>query len=221
LVDQLDFVAKLLAERRRRGVTKNDDMAFAGGRHAALAQGHLLPQIAPIRPSERQNGIRLGHRERDHLARHPRDAGERRNALDGPLGNEAAENVGCALLHHHEIVAELVHALARAVLDAAGKGDQRQRGADGEPDAEDRQAGADRPSLEIARCETDEVHLAELMLRNSYCNHRPDRGVGCRLPDIIDNDTVADAQAPRAPRSERLVVGDKDEGRAGSLAQPE
>src|SRR4029077_16717820 len=34
------------------------------------------------------------------------------------------------------------------------------RAADGDPEAEDRQAGADRPPLEIAQCEPDEVHDA-------------------------------------------------------------
>jgi hypothetical protein len=53
------------------------------------------------------------------------------------LGDEAAEDIGSALLHHHEIVAHLVHALLRAVFYAARKRDQGQRAADSKSHAED------------------------------------------------------------------------------------
>ncbi len=146
-------------------------MAFALLRHTALAQRHLLPQVASVRPTEGQHaGVPGARRKHEKLARSPHDTSDGSDVFDHLLGDEAAEDVGSALLHHHEVVAHLVDALLRAVLYAARERDQRQRAADREPDTEDRQAGADRPPAQIAQREPHEVHAVP-------CNSRSGSGM--------------------------------------------
>src|SRR5262249_10148592 len=89
-----------------------------------------------------------------------RDAGNLGDAGLGLGRQEAGEDVGGVLLRHREVVADLVHAVAGRVLDAARQRQQRERAADRERDAEDRQRGADRPPPQIAQREAGEVHWA-------------------------------------------------------------
>src|SRR5260221_13483381 len=177
--EMLGYVAKLLAERGGGRFAEHGNVAFALLRHTALAQRHLLPQVASVRPTEGQHaGVPGARRKHEKLARSPHDTSDGSDVFDHLLGDEAAEDVGSALLHHYEVVAHLVDALLRAVLYAARERDQRQRAADREPDTENRQAGADGSPPQIAQREPHEVHAVP-------CNSRSGSGMAVLLSSTM------------------------------------
>ena len=179
VAEDLDLVAHLLGERVGGGVAHHRDLALAGVRHAAFAQRHLAPQEARLRPADGEHlAVLLARREHEHLAGRARHAGHLGDARLGVGGQEAGEDVGRVLLRHREIVADLVHAVAGRVLDAARQRQQGERAADRERDAEDRQRGADRPPAQIAQREAGEVHGAAPGARSRPWPRRPARQAG-------------------------------------------
>ena len=110
----LDRIAEFFAERGRGEVAEERHLALVRLREAALADRHVLPQIAGIGPTGGQDlAVAVARREHQQFAADMGDPGNIADARLKLLREKAAEQIGGIALRDEQRRALLVEALAR------------------------------------------------------------------------------------------------------------
>src|SRR5262245_18225395 len=100
--------------------------------------------------------------EHQELAGHARNTRNGADHVGNRLRQETAKQIGRAALSDDDVVADLLHALAGRILDAARYGEERERATDCDSDAENRQEAAHRAAAQITNRESDKIHCGSL-----------------------------------------------------------